>query len=253
MQLPEVILASPSWSLNGPNVFAASLARGLNQRGIPAHILITRPDWSDSKPLPAPDRTEVRNLPVPRFAALRTRWRVMRDYLIARSPCVYIPNYDFGHSCISPELPSEVAVVGVVHSDDPQHYEHASRLGAYWNAIVAVSPEIEHQIRFQSPTLAARLSVIPYGVAAASAIPERPVRPDGPLRVIYAGRLDENQKRVLDLPRVIRAVQDLGNPVCLTIAGAGPAEERLKSLCSELGVYDKIRFLGSLDGGALAD
>ena len=82
---------------------------------------------------------------------------------------------------------------------------------------------------------------------------ERPVRPDGPLRVIYAGRLDENQKRVLDLPRVIRAVQDLGNPVCLTIAGAGPAEERLKSLCSELGVYDKIRFLGSLDGGALAD
>jgi glycosyltransferase involved in cell wall biosynthesis len=68
--------------------------------------------------------------------------------------------------------------------------------------------------------------------------------------VIYTGRLDQPQKRVLDLPRILKAAAELGASVHLTIAGSGPAEPQLRSGCATAGVC--AEFLGTLDGDALA-
>jgi glycosyltransferase involved in cell wall biosynthesis len=140
-----------------------------------------------------------------------------------------------------------VAIVGIVHSDDPQHYEHVARLGKYWNAIVAVSPAIADETVKIAPSCSSRLAVIPYGVAPAANLPDRPSA--GPLRVVYAGRLDQPQKRVLDLAAIVKAAQDLGVPLRLTIAGGGPAEAQLRSRCATAGVC--VEFLGTLGGEAL--
>ena len=169
---PPIVLATPAWSLNGPNVFSLNLARGLRARQIPAQIVVTRPDWVDAKPLATPADIPLEFLPVQPFLTLRARWKAMLDYLESRAPCIYVPNYDFGHSCISPRLSDRVAIVGIVHSDDPQHYEHVMRLGKYWNAIVAVSPAIADESRKLAPALADRVVVIPYGVTAAERHPK---------------------------------------------------------------------------------
>ncbi len=73
MRLPNVILATPNWSLNGPNVFSANLARELNARGVGAHIVLTRPDWQDAKPLPEPADIAIRTLPVRPFMSFGNR------------------------------------------------------------------------------------------------------------------------------------------------------------------------------------
>jgi len=251
MEHPRVVLAAPVWSLNGPNIFSATLARGLGERNIPAHIVLTRPDWYDPKPLPRPVGVQVQTLPVPRFASLRMRWKIMRRYLEEQSPCIYIPNHDFGHSCIGPRLPASVAVVGIAHSDDPQHYEHVRGLGRYWNAVVAVSSTIAEGILETNPELAPRLSVIPYGVASADALPLRPDAPGQPLRVVYAGRLDQPQKRVLDLALIAKAAADLGVPLHLRIAGSGPAQSRLHAGLLAIGPRVRFEFLGTLGREAL--
>jgi glycosyltransferase involved in cell wall biosynthesis len=251
--LPKVILAAPTWSLNGPNVFSARLARGLNQappRGS-AHVLLTRPDWVDRKPLPLPSDVPFATLPVDQFASLRTRWRTLLQYLEAQAPCVYVPNHDVWHSCVSPKLSKNVAIVGIVHSDDPQHYDHVLRLGRYWNAIVAVSQGIAEQIVKLDASLEPRLSVIPYGVDTPAQVPPRASAAE--LRLIYAGRLDQNQKRVLDLPKIVHAALNAGVPVRLSVAGAGEAEAALKASCHELAVGDHVTFLGTLGDAALAD
>ena len=142
ISLANVILAAPKWGLNGPNVFSANLARALNALGMAAHIVLTRPDWVDTKPLPKPGDIPFRTLPVRPFMSFRNRCAAMIRYLEQHSPCVYIPNHDFGHSCISPQLSNRIVAVGILHSDDPQHYEHAVRLGGYWNRTVAVSAAI---------------------------------------------------------------------------------------------------------------
>lgn len=248
---PNIVLATPAWSLNGPNVFSANLTRGLNARGVPAHIVLTRPDWFDAKPLPRPAEAWFRTLPVERFASLTTRWRATIQYLREYAPCIYIPNHDFGHSCVSSQLPDSVATIGIVHSDDPQHYEHVARLGMYWNAVVAVSAAIGAEIIKIDPSLAPRLSVIPYGVAAATRLAERSFETGRPLRAIYAGRLDQPQKRVLDLPEIAKAAWTLGVSLQMTIVGSGPAEAQLRARFAAIGAGARVHFLGTLDSGAL--
>ena len=84
----NVVVATPAWSLNGPNVFAANLVGGLRAAGVRAHILLTRPDWSDGKPMSWPPGVPLRTLPVGRYASLRSRWRAMSRYLEEMTPCI---------------------------------------------------------------------------------------------------------------------------------------------------------------------
>jgi len=247
----KVVVTTPSWSLNGPNVFAANLVSGLLGMGIASQIVLTRPDWSDAKPLPVPTNVPIVELPISRFASLRVRWRTLISYLEDLAPCIYIPNYDFIHSSISPRLSERVAIVGIVHSDDPQHYEHVARLGRYWNAIVAVSPTIAARTATLDPSFVSRTSVIPYGVEVADALPER--HPDSVFRIVYAGRLVQDQKRILDLPRIVRALVDRGVPVQLSIAGSGPDQGILMEECAALEVQRQIRFLGTLSSSEMRD
>ena len=252
ISLANVILAAPKWGLNGPNVFSANLARALNALGMAAHIVLTRPDWVDTKPLPKPGDILFRTLPVRPFMSFRNRCAAMIRYLEQHSPCVYIPNHDFGHSCISPQLSNRIVAVGILHSDDPQHYEHAVRLGGYWNRTVAVSAAIAADAIKLAPSLAGRISVIPHGVAAAAAFPQRTGNRDEPLRVIYAGRLDQPQKRVLDLPKILRAAAREKVQIHLTIAGSGPAERQLRADFSALDAGHTVEFLGTVENGAMA-
>jgi glycosyltransferase involved in cell wall biosynthesis len=231
----RVIVASPLWSLNGVNIFSATLLRGLRLRGVDAHILLTNPPRHDTKPLPRPQDIPMIELPVASYASWAVRWQAMIDYLEAQAPCIYLPNHDWLHACVSPSLSSRVGIVGIVHSDDPEHYEQLTRLGAYWNAVVAVSDLIATQIArgrgdgSSPPELGGieggrKVVTIPYGVDLAAQLP---VRSQRRLRLIYAGRWVQAQKRILDLPKIVTALVQRAVPVQLTIVGNGWDKSRL--------------------------
>jgi len=170
----------------------------------------------------------------------------MIHYLESRSPCIYLPNYDFQYSCISPLLSGNVGIVGIVHSDDPVHYEHVTRLGKYWNAIVAVSQTVAQNTLTIDPTLESRLATIPYGVEVPDYFPEHRLNETAPLKIVYVGRLVQPQKRVLDLPYIVAALVKKQIPVELTIVGNGLERRQLVKLCNDLGVEDNVKFLGLL-------
>ena len=64
-----------------------------------------------------------------------------------------------------------------------------------------------------------------------------------PLELVYAGRLDLEQKRVLDLPPILRALDGGGVAWHLRIAGDGPAEPDLRAA---LGSESRVDFLGDV-------
>ncbi len=237
-------MCSPVWSLNGVNVFSANLVRGLRDEGVDAQLLITLPEMHDPKPMPWPTDIPVETLPVRKGAGWPARWRAMKGYLEERAPCVYLPNYDFWHSCISPRLSRGVGIVGIVHSDDPQHYEHVARLGRYWNAIVAVSPEIAERTAALDRSFAPRVRTIRYGVEVPPALPPGERHPGTPLRIVYHGVLRQAQKRILDLAAVVGALQERGVPAKLTVVGGGPEEGRLRAAAAALPNPSAIQFLG---------
>lgn len=242
---PRVIIASPYWTLNGPNIFSARLAGGLIRRGFDAEVLLTQPWRPDCKPLPFPDDVVVRYLPVSVHEKAGVRRRKMTDYLEQRSPCIYIPNNDYDYSCVSPCLSRDVKVVGIVHSDDPEHYEHARRLGKYWDAVVAVSKTIRAKTLAPGPECPGPVACIPYGVPLAAQMPAR--RPDaGPLKIVYAGRLVQYQKRVLDVVKIITKLAERNLPFTFFFAGGGRDEELVRRRLRSLTGRGMVRFLGIL-------
>ncbi len=249
----NVIVASPVWSLNGVNVFSTNLVRGLRNSGVPARILLTQQTCFDSKPMPRPSDIPLDELQVGKHHGWIARWKAMIRYLEERVPCIYIPNHDYGYSCVSATLSNRVGIVGIVHSDDPEHYDHVCRLGKYWNAIVAVSEAVSERTASLDPTLSQRLVVIPHGVCIPDRMPQRSLDLKTPLKIIYAGRLGQYQKRILDLPKILDMLLELNVPVQLTIVGGGSDQQRLIGSFKGLLERGIVRFLGILDNERVLD
>lgn len=234
----EVAIGGTYWTLNGVNIFSANLARGLTASGTPAHVLLTEAATSlvqvDEPYMPRPSDVSFTELPVLPWEGWGAHWGEMLSYLESRAPCVYLPNSDWRHSVICPRLSSDVVVVGIVHGDDPMHFDHVARLGKYWNAIVAVNDEIARRTAERHPELADRIVAIPNGARIPHDIPERVARADGALRVVYHGSLLQDPKRVLDLPLIVEAVAAKGVPVHLTVVGDGPDASALRAAAEPL-------------------
>jgi glycosyltransferase involved in cell wall biosynthesis len=244
----EVVVASPCWVLNGVNTFSERLVGGLIERGVRAHVLLTGSSEGNVKPLPLPNDIPIRRLPVDPSSSWHARWEGMLEYLNERAPCIYIPNHDYAYSCIAPALQDDVVVVGVVHSDDPEHYAHARAMGRYWNATVAVSRAVDEELRAMQSGWEARVSLIQHGVPAPMELPRRRVA-DRPLRIIYVGRLVQRQKRVLDLPKIMAGLTGRGVPATLTVIGGGADHQALESAIDAAGESGNTRFLGILSPG----
>jgi hypothetical protein len=158
----RVIVGGSYWSLNGVNIFSGNLTRGLRAEGIDAHILLTEEKCelihiNDALMERAADVPFV-ELPIDIGRSWGGHWGAMIRYLEDHAPCVYIPNSDWRHSSVSPLLSGAVRIVGVVHSDDPLHYNHVARLGPYWDAIVTTSPLIARKTVALDASLAARMT-----------------------------------------------------------------------------------------------
>ena len=67
-------------------------------------------------------------------------------------------------------------------------------------------------------------------------------RPEGPLRIIYVGRLIEEK----GVQTTLRALSQLsGAAYRFIVVGDGPYREALEALARELGIADKVEFLGT--------
>lgn len=123
--------------------------------------------------------------------------------------------------------PPGVVRIGLIQSDDPLPYAMARHYGAWTDAIVGVSSQITARLKTLPEFEGTTLATIPYGIA----FPESPARPKratgGPLRVIYLGRIIEEQKRISRLAELIHLLRE--EPIQWTIAGSGPDEEEFRS------------------------
>ena len=83
------------------------------------------------------------------------------------------------------------AVVQVLHGDHDYYYDLAEKHEAVIDAFVCYSRAMYENLLRRLPTRAGSIFHLPYGIP----IPERgrAPRPDGPLRLIYSGRLEQGQ------------------------------------------------------------
>ena len=139
------------------------------------------------------------------------------------------------------------AVIYMLHGDVEYYYDLAVRHDPIVHAFIAYSRRMYDELVARLPHRADTIFHLPYGIPLPSAV-RRPV--DGPLRALYAGRFEQQQKGIFDLPDIDRALRAMGVTVAWTIAGTGPDEDELKQRWA---FNPGVRWTGPLTNAALLE
>jgi len=140
------------------------------------------------------------------------------------------------------------AVIQVLHGDHDYYYDLARHNEAVIDAWIAYSRAMYETLRERLPRRREHIFYLPYGIPLPRRVREDEGGAAEPLRLIYAGRLDQGQKVVFDLPRIDAHLRRAGVAVRWTIAGGGPEEEELRRRWQESAgeAFREIRWLGVL-------
>lgn len=140
-------------------------------------------------------------------------------------------------------------IVYAVFGNEVEYISDLRTLGPWLDGVVTDSRLAAAAARDATALPPERIAAIPGPVERPTRERVKPVA-GCPLRLGYAGRLEERQKRVLDLPEVLaHLARDV--PFTCEVAGAGPAEDRLRRRLAELGLSDRSGFRGWLPTDAL--
>ena len=133
--------------------------------------------------------------------------------------------------------------IGVLHADDEAYYQLARKYQGALSALVCVASRIEQTVRSQlASSNSLSIGTIPCGIPLPRWSPS-PV--DGPtVRMTWAGRIEEHQKRVSDLVRILVQARSEGIAVTLDLIGDGPERGQLEQAAASAGVRSLMTFHG---------
>jgi colanic acid/amylovoran biosynthesis glycosyltransferase len=170
-------------------------------------------------------------------------------------PDVFVPNCMFDAYYAVPWIrKAGIPTVGVIHSDDPFYTRGVmdgfvtGRAGARVSALVCVSEAMRSLFSARAQA-GVCVECIPCGVEMPdSAVVAQLAAPPAPFRIIYAGRMVEEQKRVSEvarsLCRVVREVQGVEG----VMYGDGADRQGVVDVMAEEGAGLPVRYGGAYEG-----
>lgn len=130
---------------------------------------------------------------------------------------------------VLPLLNPETATLTIGHTDSGTFYLPARHYRNFVTRAVGVSPEVCQAYQSSCGIDSERTEWIPYGVVSSPSAPEE--KSSGSLNLVYVGRLEEEQKRISDLIRVIKLLSEKEVDFRLKLIGDG---EKIPSVKTEL-------------------
>lgn len=183
----------------------------------------------------------------------RVRWilkRLQEDPPDVFVPNAMLPSYYAGRWAREAGIPT----VGILHSDDSYHRGLLNEFvfgdtDYRLSALVCVSRFLEQEVLRRRPH-GVLIRRIPCGVP----IPEDMAQlPTGRMRLVYTGRLVEEQKRISELTRALcRVVREVESTEAF-IYGEGPAATQVDQIVSSDGNGLPIHFAGRVDSDRIQE
>lgn len=140
-----------------------------------------------------------------------------------------------------------VRVIGSIFGDQDNPFDVLEHYESSLSSLCGNSVRIVSRLKERFPN---RAEEVFLWNAFVPRMPPSPCRKsDSPIRLLYAGRLEESAKKVSRLPKICRQLANLNIPFEMSIAGEGPEEENLRQSISQLpaATRSSIHFLGALD------
>lgn len=171
-------------------------------------------------------------------------WKTAYEILHEIEPAIIVPNFIFDLIEISAELISQgknIRCIGFCRADtDEEYYNPLSWYEPLISTFIAVSPECAEKLTERIPFRAQNIEVLPTGVS----VPEKLKRnyQNKPLRIIYAGRIVQKQKRAMDFVPLVKNLLSLNVDFVFDIVGGGSELLALKEAMLKIEHHGRVRF-----------
>ncbi len=242
----RVALVTSGLFLGGTTTFLCNFGGELRRRGIAVEI------FSFEHPNPLASDFSRLNIPVllqdERELIFEDRLAVILRELRRFQPNIVLANLSAPSFEVLRYMPKGVFRVGTAQSDDPNVYAKVRCYAGALDLIGAVSRTIEQTLKPMPEFAKVPVHYLPYGVPMpAKPKPSQNATHKNPLRILYLGRLDQEQKRVRMFPDILRGLQASDIPFHWTIAGDGPEREYLQSQLVSAKDHQTISFAGKVN------
>jgi glycosyltransferase involved in cell wall biosynthesis len=218
--------------VGGVTSWALRLARSLAEDGAAVNLVL-HPERSHYRALEPDRRLDVPGLNVIEAPALDDPAQWPKCVALYREllPTLLLPNLlaeSYGvAAALTSVHPERLRVVAWSHSDNPYDYTYLTYYAPLIHAFVPVSRQCEYTLKQRLPTRATDIHHLPYGIPAPP-VRERPPVARRPLRLVYAGRLAQDVKRVFDLVALATELDRRGVSFELRLVGDGPQADELR-------------------------
>jgi glycosyltransferase involved in cell wall biosynthesis len=227
--------------LGGVETWSLRMLRDAEKLGLrPLVALMFAPNTANVPFQEIPDEYARLNFPI-------YSWRGFQESLnrvpVDLAPACIIPNYSAELYALCAWWTSEphnldIRTIGVCHTDDPWWYWLVTSYEPIIHRFIAVSEECARKLARLIPHRKADIVMRPYGIDMPLAVQHSYSRADEPLRLLYAGRMIEHQKRITDLLRLSETLVGRGIDFHLRVVGDGPNKgvflKRLEKLPPEV-------------------
>ena len=234
-------------NVGGPVSWIRRLLPLLRDRGVEVRCLFVM-HWGDSGPALTPLLEAGFDCRWTNLDTTEARIGWILDDLRANPPDIFVPNLVVaGYYAARWAREAGIPTVGILHSDDPFYHGILDTFvygRGKWrlSSVVCVSEELKRAVLARGQTNV-RVDRIPYGVN----IPTQHVRrKPGILRLAFAGRFAEEQKRIGEVTRALCAAASLSG-VEAVMYGDGPNRALVEHILQTVGASLPVHLGGLVD------
>ena len=145
-------------------------------------------------------------------------------------PTVLLPNVSAESyaiaAALTSECPEKVRTVGWCHGDGPEDFALPTYYEPAFHRFVAISRRTHRELSARLPNRRGHIRHIPHGVPIGKCA-ERPPLADRPIRLMYAGRMEQAIKRIFDVVALADTLDRRGLRFEIRMIGDGPHGEAL--------------------------
>jgi colanic acid/amylovoran biosynthesis glycosyltransferase len=178
------------------------------------------------------------------------------DCLQKNTPHLFVPNIVVpAYYACKWAKKAGVTTIGISHSDDPfYHAIQKEFIGGHksfrLDGMICVSKVLEQQLLKSKYASKVKIKRIPYGVIISDS---KVTRDDNSFRVIYVGRLAEQQKRISEVTRSFCEMTQKISGVEAIIYGDGPDKINVENILNEQQINTTVSLGGNIHPKQMTD
>ena len=234
----RIALVTYALYVGGMESFLFALARGLRARGMDVEFVISEDigEWHDR-----PAREAFVTHAVLPSSWHGRHWHARKVLQKLHSYDVLLLNHARAAQAVTGIVSEQTAIIAVLHNDIDHIYRVGLSAAHNLDAIVCVGPRVRAEAAHRGAP-ESRTLLIPYGVPVPQRWPKADeATADRPLRVLFLGRVHDEQKGVFFLPSIVALATAMGCRLRFDLIGEGPDLPALRTQfgqqCPDLDVH----------------